>query len=454
MFLELLQQSFIVFGSFLGMMIGNPFLVILILPLALVLLRIYRIAIKSTQFFHVKYISTKAPIFTLITTTFAGLFSVRAYNLQQYFEELFVHEVNVNGEAFFAGNSIDGWVNFRWEMATLVFITVNVYLAVALRFYLDRQTLVLGLSVVLTNALYLSWALEYFVKTKGLMASAQRLIQYSKLPREAALETERRLEVTQGKVEFRDIQLKYTEQSIGIKHLSATVSSGTKVGIVGRTGSGKSTLMVALFRLVELSQGKILIDDQDVSEVGLHSLRRHIAVIPQTPFIFSASVRYNLDPLGLSTDETLWRVLALTELKQHVFNYDKQLDEELTPNKLSVGQKQLMCLARALISQAKILVMDEATANVDLETDRIIQRTIRKKFKACTVFTIAHRLDTIIAYDEVWVMKDGELIEKGHPFVLAADSSSVFSELIQHSGDKKDFLIEEAERAYHKARQS
>jgi ABC-type multidrug transport system fused ATPase/permease subunit len=165
-------------------------------------------------------------------------------------------------------------------------------------------------------------------------------------------------------------------------------------------------------------------------------------------------VRYNLDPLGLSTDETLWRVLALTELKQHVFNYDKQLDEELTPNKLSVGQKQLMCLARALISQAKILVMDEATANVDLETDRIIQRTIRKKFKASTLFTIAHRLDTIIAYDEVWVMKDGELIERGHPFVLAADSLSVFSELIQHSGDKKDSLIEEAERAYHKARQT
>jgi ATP-binding cassette subfamily C (CFTR/MRP) protein 4 len=453
-FLDLLQVSFIVFGSFLGMMIGNPFLVILFVPLALMLVWIYRSSINSNQFFHVKYISSKAPIFTLINTTFAGLFSVRAYDLQEYFKRLFVHEVDINGEAYFAFNGIDRWMHLRSEMATLVFITVNVYLAVALRSYLDSPTLVLGLSVVLTLSLYLQWAMQQFVTVKSLMACAERLIQYSKLPSEAPLETELKLEVTQGKVEFRDIQLKYTEQIIGIKQLSAQVIPGTKVGIVGRTGSGKSTLMVALFRLVELSNGKILIDDQDVSKVGLHSLRRQIAVIPQSPFIFSASVRYNLDPLGLSTDEDLWRVLKLTELKEHVFNYDKQLDEELTPNKLSVGQKQLMCLARALISQAKILVMDEATANVDLETDRIIQRTIRKKFKTCTVFTIAHRLDTIIAYDEVWVMKDGELIEKDHPFVLANNTASAFSELIQHTGEKKDFLIEEAERAYHKSRKS
>lgn len=450
-FIDLCQVTFIVLGSFIASMIGNPFLAILFLPLLVAFVLLYRKIIEANQEFHVMYVNTKGPIFTLITTAFSGLFSLRAYNLQNYFRKTFERAVAVNGESFFAFQSIERWYQIRNELIALIFTTVNVYLAVALKGILDPTTLALGISVVLTVSLYLAWAVQQFVQVKSFMSSAERLITYSKLKPEAPLETEGKLKVTNGEVEFRNIKLMYNEKSVGIKKVDAVVQGGTKVGIVGKTGSGKSSLMVALFRLVELSDGEIFIDGQDVSKVGLHSLRRQIAVIPQTPFIFTATVRYNLDPLGLAKDDDLWRVLELTELKEHVLNYDKQLEEELNPNKLSVGQKQLMCLARALISKAKILVMDEATANVDNQTDSLIQTTIAEKFSSCTVFTVAHRLDTIINYDEVWVMKNGRLMERGHPFILASDESSHFYDLLQHTGDKKASLIKKARRAYRKS---
>mmetsp|Transcript_25484 Transcript_25484/g.44388 ORF Transcript_25484/g.44388 Transcript_25484/m.44388 type:complete len:446 (+) Transcript_25484:2348-3685(+) len=431
----------------LSMLIGNPFLAIIFIPDVLLILYVYRSGIDSVQYNQSSYLSLKGPIFTLINNTFNSLFSMRAYKLQPYFTHLMKEAQFNNNNAWFNYNSAVRFMQAFSEYSGNLLVIVNIFVSTGLRGYLDRTTLALSLAGMTAIIGMTNWCVKQYVNVKNQLTSAERAMNYSKLPTEAELSNNRDLQVTHGNVEFKDVELKYTDQIVALKGISAKVSAGTKVGIVGRTGSGKSSLMVGLFSLTELSRGQILIDGQDSGQAGLHSVRKNIAIIPQTPFIFTASVRYNLDPFASVSDDELWRVLKLTELDRLVQNYDKLLDEELTPNKLSVGQKQLMCLARALLGEVKILVMDEATANVDVETDRVIQRTIRKRFKGCTVFTIAHRLDTIIAYDELWVMDSRILAERGTPYELASNPDSIFHKLLEHTGEKREDSVEQANRA-------
>ncbi|OTF78883.1 hypothetical protein BLA29_003395 [Euroglyphus maynei] len=209
-----------------------------------------------------------------------------------------------------------------------------------------------------------------------------------------------------------------------------------KVGIVGRTGAGKSTLTLALFRLLESSSGKIVIDDIDISLIGLHELRSKLSIIPQDPVLFSGTIRSNLDPFDIQSDEQLWRALEHSHLKQYVSGLESGLDYPVAENgeNLSVGQRQLICLARALLRKTKILILDEATAAIDLETDSLIQQTIRKEFADCTILTIAHRLNTIIDSNRVLVLDKGRVVEYDSPRKLLADRRSRFFALAKDAG--------------------
>ncbi|XP_054722297.1 multidrug resistance-associated protein 1-like, partial [Uloborus diversus] len=207
-------------------------------------------------------------------------------------------------------------------------------------------------------------------------------------------------------------------------------------GIVGRTGAGKSSLTLALFRIIEAAGGKIVIDGVDVLLLGLHDLRSKLTIIPQDPVLFTGSLRMNLDPFNSYTDAALWLSLEQAHLKIFVKSLEKGLNHEISEGgeNLSVGQRQLICLARALLRKSKVLVLDEATAAVDVETDDLIQSTIRTEFRDCTVLTIAHRLNTILDYDKVIVLSNGEIAEMDSPDNLLKNEKSIFYSMAKDAG--------------------
>lgn len=236
-----------------------------------------------------------------------------------------------------------------------------------------------------------------------------------------------------GKLEFRKVQLRYRKELPPIlDNISFVVKPGEHIGIVGRTGAGKSSLIVALFRLVEISAGKIKIDDIDITKVNLELLRSKLSIIPQDPVLFNGTIRSNLDPFKQYSDSEIWSALEKTKLKEKVKTISGQLDAfvEVGGNNLSVGERQLFCLSRALLRNAKVLVLDEATAAVDPETETAVQSTIQNEFSTCTTLTIAHRLKTVVSCDRIIVMSNGQIIEFDAPSVLLSNSNSEFSKMM------------------------
>ena len=224
-----------------------------------------------------------------------------------------------------------------------------------------------------------------------------------------------------------------------IKHLTVDINAGEKVGVVGRTGAGKSTLVSALFRLTEAKSGRVLIDGLDIKTLGLTPLRRGLQMIPQDPMLWSGSIRSNLDQLDEHTDHDLWNALDRAGLKPFVAQLEGQLEYQVEQQgkNLSLGQRQLLCLARAILAEPKVLIMDEATASVDMEADRRIQDLIRTDFKDTTVISIAHRLDSVLTYDRILVLADGQLVEQGSPAQLLSDQASIFYGMVQAMGAGK-----------------
>lgn len=239
-----------------------------------------------------------------------------------------------------------------------------------------------------------------------------------------------------GNIIFQNVSMNYNpEETAVLKNLNFTISSKEKVGIAGRTGAGKSSIVAALFHLYKI-EGTIIIDDINTTELPLKELRKNVSIIPQDPVLFSGTLRRNLDPFDEYTDEELWKALEQVELKQTISEMPKNINEIVAESgsNFSIGQRQLICLARAIVRNNKILVMDEATANVDAYTDNLIQKTIREKFADCTVITIAHRLHTLMDSDRVLVIDDGRVIEFDQPYNLLQNKNSVFYAMVEATG--------------------
>jgi ABC-type multidrug transport system fused ATPase/permease subunit len=280
------------------------------------------------------------------------------------------------------------------------------------------------------------WILS-FCKLENKIISIERIYQYSQIVGEAPAIIEDFRPPSSwpatGTIELVDVKVRYAENLPTVLHgVSCVFPGGKKIGIVGRTGSGKSTLIQALFRLIEPTAGKITIDNIDISQIGLHDLRSRLGIIPQDPTLFEGTIRANLDPLEEHSDDKIWEALDKSQLGDVVRGKDLKLDSPVLENgdNWSVGQRQLVSLGRALLKQAKILVLDEATASVDTATDNLIQKIIRTEFEDCTVCTIAHRIPTVIDSDLVLVLSDGRVAEFDTPARLLEDKSSMFLKLV------------------------
>jgi ATP-binding cassette subfamily C (CFTR/MRP) protein 4 len=288
---------------------------------------------------------------------------------------------------------------------------------------------------------YSGYLFKMMMDTDNTMTSVQRLIEYKKLPPEGIFETEEKFIITKGLVQMKDLYMRYRQElDYALKNLNITFQAGMKTGVVGRTGAGKSSLIRVLLRLTNPSRGAIFIDGKDYLQIGLHDLRKQISVIPQSSILFSTSLRNNLDPFNEHSDQEIIEVLINTKLES-IFDDSKSpnLDIEIHSDKvqLSEGQKQLMCLARAILRKNKIVMIDEATANVDNETDKCIQSHLEERFKDSTVIVIAHRLRTIVDSDWIIVMKGGMYVEEGNPRELIKIEKSKFLKMINHTGPEE-----------------
>ncbi|NXL88754.1 MRP7 protein, partial [Alectura lathami] len=430
----------------LGMLViityGVPWIGLVLLPLAALYFSIQRYYRRTSRELKRLYSVTLSPIYTHFSETLSGLSSIRAMRAAQRFELENQLRLEQNQRCLFASNTAMQWLDIRLQMIGVAVITAIAGIAIIQhQKQLGNPGLVgLSLSYALSVTNLLSGLISSFTTTETMMVSVERTEEYTTdIPVEPQ---DKLVQVaadwpSQGLVEFQQVVLAYRAGlPNALDGVSFTVYPGEKVGIVGRTGSGKSTLFLALFRMLELKAGRILLDGVDSRLVGLEELRSRLAIIPQDPFLFSGSIRENLDPQGKRTDAELHEVLEQCHLRDAVTQMGG-LDSELGERgkSLSVGQRQLVCLARALLTQAKVLCIDEATASVDQKTDQLLQQTIRQRFADKTVLTIAHRLNTILDSDRVLVMQAGRVAELDSPTSLSKKDGSLFQRLL-HSGQQ------------------
>jgi len=378
-------------------------------------------------------LATKGPLFSLFSSSLSGIVVIRGFSQMDSFKEKFKNQLHtsVKGSIGFALTTrfLAFYSDFGYNIAEIIVIFL-----ITVRNNTDNSQYknAFSLALLLSVSGILQYTLRQFCMGNILAESAARVQSYWEVPNEAPLFLDYDNELKEkgwpqkGDIEFNQVYMRYSPTGPHvIKNLSLHAEAGQRIGCVGRTGAGKTSILQLLFRLQEVDNefenaGYIKIDNIDTKTMGLHQLRNNISIIPQTPFILTGTVRYNVDPLGKASDEEIWQALKDVRLKKHVEMLPYKLDTQMTAatSVFSVGQKQLICLARSILHPSPIMIMDEATANMDQETDGFVTNKIREKFSSSTTFTIAHRLATIANYDRVLVLDKGQIKEFDEPYKL------------------------------------
>ncbi|XP_053533876.1 multidrug resistance-associated protein 1 isoform X3 [Ictalurus punctatus] len=421
-------------------LMATPYAGVVILPLALfyVFVQSFYVA-TSCQLRRLESVS-RSPIYTHFNETVQGASVIRAFAEQPRFILQANGKVDHNQTSYFPR-----FVATRWLAVNLEFLGNLLVLAAAILSVTGRESLSPGIvGLAMSHSLQvtgiLSWIVRAWTDVENNIVSVERVKEYTDTPKEAAWSIENLPLPSHwpqtGTIQFHQYGLQYRKGlDWALKEITLSVREREKIGIVGRTGAGKSSLALGIFRILEAAKGEIYIDGVNIAEIGLHDLRSRITIIPQDPVLFSGSLRMNLDPFDGYSDDEVWKALELAHLKTFVSGLQEKLNHECSEGgeNLSLGQRQLVCLARALLRKTKILVLDEATAAVDVETDELIQSTIRTQFEECTVLTIAHRLNTIMDYTRVLVMERGSITEMDSPANLISQRGLFYS-MCQEAG--------------------
>ncbi|KAF9433627.1 hypothetical protein BGZ76_009199, partial [Entomortierella beljakovae] len=425
-----------------------------------------------------------SPIYQHIDESLNGVSTIRAMSVQQQFIEKSDRLTDYHGNAYAAYMLCNRWVDYRLQILSASIVLVVTTSAVFARDTVDPSLIGLSLSFAMNVSEYIMWLCRAYTEWQSHLIAIERVQEYTDKHTEAPETSTQVIPSSwpdQGRIEFQNFSSRYREgMDLCIKNLTFEVLPCEKIGIVGRTGAGKSSLTLALFRIIEAANshwarasdnsgyhersyldanertpllrvsdndegigqeeidgGRITIDGIDISTLGLSELRRHLAIIPQDPTLFAGNIRDNLDPFGEASDSDLWEALDRAHLKDLIRSLPRGLSAEVTQNgeNFSVGQRSLVCLARALLRKSKILILDEATASVDIETDDLIQRTIRREFQDRTILTIAHRIKTVMDSTRILVMEQGRVIEFERPETLLRNPDSHFFKLAHQAGE-------------------
>ncbi|KAM6186730.1 ATP-binding cassette sub-family C member 2 [Rhynchocyon petersi] len=401
--------------------VATPIFIVIIIPLTIIYLSVQVFYVATSRQLRRLDSVSRSPIYSHFSETVSGLAVIRALGHQQRFLKTNQAGIDTNQKCLFSWIISNRWLAFRLELVGNLIVFFSSLLMVIYRDTLSGDTV----GFVLSNALNITQTLNWLVRMTSEMetniVAVERINEYINVENEAPWVTDKRPPAgwpSKGDIQFNNYQVRYRpELDLVLKGITCNIKSMEKIGVVGRTGAGKSSLTNCLFRILEAAGGQIIIDGVDIASIGLHDLREKLTIIPQDPVLFSGSLRMNLDPFNNYSDEEIWKALELAHLKSFVSGLQMGLSHEVTEagDNLSIGQRQLLCLGRALLRKSKILIMDEATAAVDLETDHLIQTTIQNEFSHCTVITIAHRLHTIMDSDKVMVLDNGEIVEYGSP---------------------------------------
>eukprot|EP00210_Caulerpa_lentillifera_P006269 g5988.t1 len=448
---DVLMFTLQVIGTMIIVSIALPYMIPVLILIIYLFGRLRRHYVVTSREIRRYDATTKSPVYAMLSSNIKALPTIHAFQKEDTFQSMFLTALDLNGSWWMAFLTTSRWVALRMDCFVAVVCALSVILSVALADEVSEEVIGLALVYILASSGTLQWWMRQTAELENRMTSIERNLEYTKLEQEPPRVSEGGGDAPpnwpeHGTIEYLSVTASYRPGLDPVlNQIQFVIPGGSSVGIVGRTGSGKSSLLLSLFRLINITEGCILIDGVDTSSIGIDVLRKQLAIIPQDPVLFRGTCHSNLDPRREFSEAQIWAVLNKVHLDETVkaLGGIKALVAECG-NNLSVGQKQLLCLARALLTDSKILAIDEATANVDCATDALIQNTLHSMTanKQKTLFIIAHRINTVLDCDLLLILDYGRLIEFGSPTELLSRYGGTFKRMVEATKKDSRFFID------------